>query len=45
MVNRKLARKLLYDRLDLIVNGDTSKLAMREKRVQRTKDRLKRRRD
>lgn len=35
LVNRKLARKLLYDKLDVIVNGDTSKIARREQRVWR----------
>ena len=45
LVNRKLARKLLYDKLDKLVNGDTSKLAMREKREQRSKDRQRRRRE
>ena len=45
LVNRKLARKLLYDKLDLAVNGDTSKMGMRDMRVKRTKDRQKRRRN
>ena len=45
LVNRKLARKLLYDKLDLFLNGDTSKIAMRDARVARTKDRAQRRRD
>ena len=44
-MNRKLARKLLYDKLDLAVNGDTSKMGMRDMRVKRTKDRQKRRRN
>ncbi len=45
LVNRKLARKQLYDRLDQFVNGETSKIAMREARVARTKDRARRRRE
>ena len=45
LVNRKLARKLLYDKLDVMINGYTSKIAMRDARVARTKDRARRKRE
>jgi protein subunit release factor B len=45
LVNRKLARKLLYDNLDVMINGYTSKIAMRDARVARTKDRARRKRE
>lgn len=45
LINRKLARKLLYDKLDVEMNQETSKIVMRDARRARTKDRLKRRRE
>ena len=45
LVNRKLARTLLYDKLDVMINGSTSKRAMRDARVARTKDRARRKRE
>ena len=45
LVNRKLARKLLYDKPDVMINGYTSKIAMRDARVARTKDRARRKRE
>jgi len=45
LVNRKLARKLLYERLDLLVNGETSTMARREQRILRSKERKRRRRE
>ena len=45
LVNRKLARKLLYDKLDVILNGETSKIALRDARKARTKDRARRKRE
>ena len=45
LVNRKLARKLLYDKLDVLVNGETSKIALRDARKARTKDRARRKRE
>lgn len=45
LINRKIARKLLYDKLDLEINQDNSKIVMRDARRARTKDRMKRRRE
>jgi protein subunit release factor B len=45
LVNRKLARKLLYDKLDVEINQETSKIVMRDARRSRTKDRMRRRRE
>jgi hypothetical protein len=45
LINRKIARKLLYDKLDLEINQDNSKIVMRDARRARTKDRIKRRRE
>ena len=42
--NRGIARKLLYEKLDLLLNGETSKVEMRAAKVKRTKDRYDRRR-
>ncbi len=39
LINRKIARKLLYDKLDVEVNGENSKIVMRDARRARTKDR------
>ena len=44
-MNRKLARKLLYDKLDVEINQETSKIVMRDARRSRTKDRMRRRRE
>ena len=45
LVNRKLARKLLYEKLDFLVNGDTSTIARREQKILRSKERKRRRRE
>jgi protein subunit release factor B len=44
LVNRKLARKLLYEKLDLFVNGESSTVARREAKLGRAKERQRRRR-
>lgn len=44
-VNRALARKLIYERLDEYVNGETSKKGMRIFKLMRSKDRKDRRRE
>ena len=44
-VNRKIARKYLIELLDQHINGDTSKIKMRDERKQRSKDRRERRRE
>ncbi len=33
LVNRKLARKLLYEKLDLILNGENSTIQRRERKI------------
>ena len=37
LTNRKIALKILYDRLDIFLNPDTSKAALRVERKQRSK--------
>ena len=43
-INRKLARKILIDRLDFHLNGDTSKHQQKVDRIKRGKDRQEKRR-
>lgn len=45
MTNRSRARKVLYERLDVIVNGENSKKGVKEGKIKRNKDRRKRKRE
>eukprot|EP00347_Sterkiella_histriomuscorum_P018931 403343616 len=42
--NRSMARKILMDKLDILVNGECSRLKVKEIKRIRTKDRYERRR-